>query len=138
MITEREIIDKYLGIPYLHLGRTLKGLDCWGLPILVYKEKPEPNIEIFDLENYEKNWALKGKNHFIDNYYEDWQRHGAPKFLDIILFKNSQGVTNHAGIYLSKGRIIQASRHGVIISRLDGKFLERVEGIYRHIEMIKK
>ncbi len=128
-MTEKQLIDKYLGIPYKHMGRDLDGLDCWGLSILAYRDD---GIELFDLDNYEKNWALHGKNHFIENYYKKWQQKKFPLFFDVLLFNNSKGVTNHAGIYLSKGRFIHGSRAGVVITRLVGKFKDRLEGTYRY------
>jgi len=33
-----EIVDKLLGIPYKHNGRSEKGLDCWGLVYIFFKE----------------------------------------------------------------------------------------------------
>ena len=64
-MTDKEITEKYLGIPYRHRGRSLKGLDCWGLVVLVYKDF---GIDILDLKSYRENWALQGKNYFIENY----------------------------------------------------------------------
>lgn len=134
MITEKEIIDKYLGVPYLHKGRDIKGLDCWGLVIAVYKEV---GVGVLDLDNYSKNWSFEGGNLFIENYYKEWQKHGSPVFLDVILFSNCKGVPYHAGIYLSRGKFIHGSKAGVVISRLDDdKFYSRIEGIYRYAEKI--
>lgn len=43
----------YLGIPYKHHGRDRNGLDCYGLPKLMYEEVLE--IEVAD-EWYEQEW----------------------------------------------------------------------------------
>ena len=53
---------QYLHIPYKHLGRDRNGIDCWGLPILYYKEIL--NIELKDWW-YEPDWHEKGGNHFL-------------------------------------------------------------------------
>ncbi len=128
-LTETKVIEKYLGVPYLHKGRDLTGLDCWGLIILIYKDL---GIDIFDLDNYEKNWHLKGDNHFIENYYDAWIKHLAPIFKDILLFNSSKNITNHAGLYLSNGKFLHGCKAGVVVGRLNGKWEERLQGIYRY------
>jgi len=129
MITKKEILDKYLGIPYLHKGRDSDGIDCWGLVIAIYKED---NLDIFDLEDYEKNWHLKGDNHFIENYYSAWQQHSLPVFKDVLLFNSSKGITNHAGVYLDNGKFIHGSKAGVVVTRLEGKWQDRLYGVFRY------
>jgi len=132
MLTEKQIVSKYLGVPYLHHGRDLTGGDCWSLIILINKDR---GIEILDLENYEQDWAKKGKNHFIDNYYKNWEIVTPPKFLDVLLFKNHLGVVSHAGAYLSDGKFIHThSKVGTIISRLTARWEQRLDGIYRYKE----
>jgi len=126
----KEIINRYLGVPYIHKGRTLAGLDCWGFIIDVYKHFK--NIDIFDLENYDKDWFKKGKNHFAENYYQKWIKKMKPSFLDVILFKTSKGCINHAGLFLGSGQFIHCPEAGVGISRLNDKWKERIEGFYTY------
>jgi len=128
---EKQIIDKYLGIQYVHKGRDLEGLDCWGLVVAVYADA---GIDIFDLEDYERNWSLKGRNHFMENYYEKWVKHSSPIFKDVLLFYGGRDIVNHAGIYLKNGKFIHAARAGVVVTRLEGKWKERLEGVYRYAE----
>jgi cell wall-associated NlpC family hydrolase len=33
-----QLFDRFVGIPYLDRGRSIVGLDCWGLLWLVYRE----------------------------------------------------------------------------------------------------
>ena len=129
MTKEIEVRTKYLGIPYKHLGRTLDGLDCWGLPILIYREIK--NIDLFDM-NYEKDWAKNGKDYFVEHYYKKWVKQTTPKFLDILLFSDGNGRTYHAGVYLSNDEFIQGSSVGVIITRLRNVWKQRLTGIYRY------
>ena len=129
MITEREVRTKYLGIPYKHLGRTLDGLDCCGLPILIYREAK--NIELLDIY-YEKDWAKNGKDYFMECYYKKWIKQEKPELLDVLLFANAEDKVYHAGIYLSNDQFIQGSSMGVIITRLQGIWKQRLKGIYRY------
>lgn len=38
-------VEKYLFVPYLNGGRTMAGLDCWGLTLLVRKELGAPALD---------------------------------------------------------------------------------------------
>ena len=38
------LIDKYLPVPYLKEGRTLAGLDCWGLVLAIRAELGLPGL----------------------------------------------------------------------------------------------
>ncbi|MFH2146294.1 MAG: NlpC/P60 family protein [Candidatus Omnitrophota bacterium] len=124
-------MSKYLGIPYAHRGRTMAGLDCWGFLKLVYADM---GIRLFDVEDlqYARTWGQKGKDYFKENYDNDWQRVSESQIFDAVLFLNSCGVANHAGMVLSNRRFIHCCRQGVIISRLgDKKWRGKVEGFYR-------
>jgi len=129
--TERLIIDKYLGIPYRHRGRTMEGLDCWGFLKLFYADL---GIRLFDIEDleYSRVWGLEGKDYFKEHHFHDWVQVKSPEILDAVLFVNSRKIANHAGIVLNNGRFIHSCRQGVIISRLnDPRWLTRIEGFYR-------
>lgn len=125
------MIEKYLGVPYVHLGRTMEGLDCWGFLKKVYADL---GFRLFDIEDlqYEKVWGLKGKDYFKENYFHDWDREPTPNVLDGVLFLNSRGVANHAGVVFSGRRFIHCCRAGVVVSRLDDpSWKTRIEGFYR-------
>jgi len=129
-IDEREVIGKYLGIPYVNRGRSLtSGLDCWGLIILIYRDL---GFDLFDLEAYEVDWARRGGNHFIENYWRQWRKIERPEFLDGVLFLDRRGIANHAGLMLDQERFIHCCRVGVIVSNLnDGNWKMKREGFYR-------
>jgi cell wall-associated NlpC family hydrolase len=109
----------------------MDGLDCWGLLKLAYADI---GVRLFDIEEleYSKVWGLKGKDYFKDNYDHDWVMVAAPQTMDGILFVNSRGVANHAGIVLGNRRFIHCCRQGVVVSRLDDvSWIKKVEGFYR-------
>ena len=128
---EKLITDKYLGIPYRHRGRTLEGLDCWGFLKLVYIDLGFKLFDVEDLE-YGKIWGLRGKDYFQENYENDWEKVTDPQVLDGVLFLNSRGVANHAGIVFADRKFIHCPRQGVVVSRLDdAAWKPKIEGFYR-------
>ena len=131
MITEKEIISKYVGVPYRHGGRDMSGLDCWGLVKNVYRDL---GYDLFDLEegSYPVNWSRAGNNYFIENYHKEWKEVNCPMPFDGVLFRNRKGMCDHAGVVLSGGRFIHTCRAGTVISRLNDKsWKDRIYGFYR-------
>jgi cell wall-associated NlpC family hydrolase len=126
---KKKIVEKYLGIPYQHMGRTLGGLDCWGFPKLLYADY---GINLFDLHEYEKDWARHGKNLILENYYERWLKVQKPILGDLILFRYPLKIVSHVGVFLEKGRFIHATRVGIVQTRLREWEL-RIFGVYRYI-----
>lgn len=128
----RPFYHKFLGIPYKHLGRSFKGVDCYGLLLLYYKELF--GIELKDWW-YEKDWSKKGCDYFIQNYPHVATKVTDPKVHDAVLFfiDRQTKVANHAGIIVEGGTgIIQAVKSGVIFSNISSPILQtRVEGYYR-------
>jgi len=145
-MTANNIIDKYLGVPYVDNGRDPSiGLDCWGLLICILKD-------LFDVEfpdlHYKKFSTLKkyvksGKsqqpvftieNKDILNEYDmsKWVYSVSDKKCgDIILICPIENLAIHAGIYLQGDKFIHCtSGDGVVVSdliHLDNK----IEVFYR-------
>ena len=109
----------------------MEGLDCWGFLKLVYKDL---GFKLFDIEEleYEKVWGLRGKDYFRENYENDWEKIRDTQVLDGVLFLNSRGVANHAGIVFANRKFIHCPRQGVVVSRLeDASWKPKIEGFYR-------
>jgi len=109
----------------------MDGLDCWGFLKFAYADLGYHLFDVEDLE-YSRVWGIKGKDYFKDNYAHDWNKVLEPQVFDAILFINSKGVANHAGIILSNRRFIHCCHQGVIVSRLDDvSWQKKIEGFYR-------
>lgn len=123
----------YLGLPFKHLGRDRKGVDCWGLVLLYYKEMF--GIEIPDWE-YEPEWSKRGGNFFKDKNKGIGERIVRPKVHDVALFfidKNDR-VPNHIGIIIDTiGKtMIQCGKIGVTMACYGSPvWNSRLEGFYR-------
>jgi len=127
----RPFYHKFLGIPYQHLGRSFRGVDCYGLLLLYYKELF--GIVLKDWW-YEKDWSKKGCNYFLQNYTHVATKVTDPKIHDVVLFyiDTISKVTNHAAIIVEPNGIIQAVKSGVVYSNLCSPILQtRIEGYYR-------
>lgn len=124
--------EKYLGIPFKHLGRDRKGLDCYGLLILYYKE--EFGIDILDW-SYEPDWSKKGANYFIQEAPKVSKKVTSIQTHDVVLFYTDlvRKVVNHAGIVVqAPNKVIQAMKTGVTLTDISTPvFKRRVEGFYR-------
>jgi len=135
-MNEQDIINKYLGVPYKHQGRDLKGIDCYGLIISIYADL---EIKLFDIEeDYTDDWAWKGKNYFLENAHKDWQEVNKAKLFDVVGFKNGTGIFNHAGIMLDGIRFINSCKAGTVVCRVsDLRWQKRFCGFYRNKGLIQ-
>lgn len=108
-----------IGIPYVDGGRTIKGLDCWGLVIQCINrmgiETPDP----FKLNGKDaipkEDWAA-----WIYQQFSGWKRLDEPVPFSVVVFANKDGIPDHAGVMIDHQRFIHCVRKaGVIIGRLD-------------------
>ncbi|MFA6635682.1 MAG: NlpC/P60 family protein [Candidatus Omnitrophota bacterium] len=137
MMTEKMIIEKYIGVPYRHGGRGMSGLDCWGLVKNVYKDL---GYQLFDIaeDRYPSDWPRGGNNYFIENYHKEWEEVTSPEKFDGVLFKNKQGICDHAGVILSGNKFIHTCRAGTVVSGLNDKtWKQKIHGFYRLKRMPK-
>jgi cell wall-associated NlpC family hydrolase len=130
-MTGQDTIDRYLGVPYKHRGRTISGLDCYGLIISIYKDL---GIKLIDIEeNYTEDWTWAGKNYFIENAYKEWEAVIVPELFDVVGFNNSKGIMTHAGVMLDANRCIHTCKAGTVITRInDFKQTHKLSGYFRH------
>lgn len=132
MYDARKIAAEFIGIPYVHHGRTLAGLDCYGLIIRMFERR---GIRLFDInEEYDEEWSWKGRNYFVENAYREWSPVAFAESWDVVTFRLKGEVVNHAGIVIGDGQFVQTIiKTGTIISRLsDLTWSKRVAGYYRY------
>lgn len=128
-----QLVDKYLGIPYRHLGRDLNGVDCLGLAYLFYKDC---GIDIPDNDGslYEADWFVKDP----ERYVRGIRRLGIEvplnqiQPLDFVYFRMGRGVITHGGVMVTSNAFIHVlERTRVHISPLDFKWRRRLAGARR-------
>lgn len=120
----------YLKIPYLHKGRDSKGVDCFGLLLMFYKN--ELGVELPDYEeDYAEDW-WKDQNLFLDLYKAyKFKRTKEFKVGNVILFKNTNNTPGHVGIILDDSTFLHMTRSGAGTNNyLYGLWARQVHSIY--------
>jgi cell wall-associated NlpC family hydrolase len=126
---EKEITKKYLGIPFVHRGRSMDGFDCFGLIIAVYKDLGHT---ILDIGEYDLDWGIKGGNLFVENYHKQWEQVDAPQLFDVVLFANNKKAIVHGGIMLDNNRFLHTCKAGTVIGNLNSReWKEHTAGFFR-------
>jgi cell wall-associated NlpC family hydrolase len=129
-----KIADKYVGIPYKHLGRDLNGLDCLGLAYLFYKDF---HIAIPDNDGnrYEQNWADVDPGRYLRGILTVGKAVPIERLepLDFIYFR-IKGIVSHAGVMVDSSRFLHVLEGGTVqISRLSSTWRRRLAGARRFV-----
>lgn len=122
---------RYVGIPFVEHGRTLAGLDCWGLYRMAYADRFGVALPDFDYGSTSDNAAV---SNVIGSNRGTWQQVSSPVESDAILMRLT-GWPCHIGMVLGAGRMLHA-RPGqdVCVERYDTRlWANRIEGFYRPI-----
>ena len=126
-----EWASRYIGIPYLYLGDTEKGADCWGLVRLILRNEYKINLpqfyhsetrNVYRIQQSIKENVGSSTTPALQNYQAG----------DIILMQ-IRGVICHIGIYADGGYMLHTLvGHDSALEKVDGpKWINRIEGFYR-------
>jgi cell wall-associated NlpC family hydrolase len=126
------LVKDLIGIPFRDGGRDISGLDCLGLAILVASRigKQLPDFRISCKEPGKISDAVA-----MVRATMSFRRVQVPRFGDLVAIKADPRIPDiiqHFGIYLEGDRFIHVTpSQGVIITRIEGSWKRRLEGIYR-------
>lgn len=122
-------VTDLLGVRYKKNGRTLKGLDCYGLALIVSERLGNklPDFE-YDDTTWETFLSIQKDLRLSD--YGMIKGSRPYKEGDLLLFKVDCQFENHCGIYLGDNTIIHCNYYGVHIQNLEDYTYE-VGSIYR-------
>lgn len=123
---------KYMALPFKNKGRTMEGVDCWGLCLLVYKNEYGTELpsmeELYTKSNNGKEVSAVvgfGKDHI------EYIQKEMPEYGDLVIF-NMKGNPCHVGIYIGFNRVLHIlAGTNSVCERLNSVRLKgRVEGYY--------
>jgi cell wall-associated NlpC family hydrolase len=123
-------LNKYVGIPFLNMGRDFDGCDCWGLVRLFYLH--EMNKELPLLDFYTNANDAKEIFPIVDIYKPliGGEKQEIPKYGDIVVMKYF-GLPCHVGVYVDNNKVLHVKR-GIdsVIQNLN-TLKGRIDGFYR-------
>lgn len=131
-------LNKYIGIEFEDLGRTEKGLDCWGLLCLIYEEHFNINLPPY-VSDYSTSDKPKEVTLTIDKGRPDWSEvtiaSGKPG--DLLLFALAS-IPTHVGMYIGNNKFIHIIKgSNCTIEKINAPlWRRRFNGIFRHKERI--
>jgi len=104
-------ISKYMGVPYVHGGASMDGMDCSGYTMTVYKNSVGKLLPRTSADQSKMGMRIELKN---------------LKFGDLVFFNTTGESASHVGIYLGDDLFAHASVSlGVTISSLQSSYYEK-------------
>lgn len=128
---------EYLGIPYKDFGRDKEGLDCWGLCVLIAKEKHGyilPSLA----DGYTSATDSNSTSELIEvEKLKDWDQVKKFKAGDVAVFRFA-GFPCHVGMCLDGESFIHILHNSnVTIERFDSiVWRNRLTGVYRRCKKL--
>ena len=122
----------YIGIPFVNLGRSEFGADCWGLVCLVLKDQYGillPELLDYDnaLDSTQTSLVVAQNQPLIVGEKLDQPEEG-----DLVLM-TSRGVSGHIGVYIGNNLILHTTKQtGAVTEPLSSRRLKtKIKGFYR-------
>ncbi len=126
--------DDYTGIPFRADGRGRDGLDCWGLVVMVYRERFGIGLPEFPgAYPDESPESLRNAAGVARAERERWRRVEVPVEGDVALLR-LQGLPCHVGIVVSKTAMlhVMAGIESCVEKFTGPQWKDRIEGFYRY------
>lgn len=125
-------VKDLIGRKFVNGGRdVIKGLDCWGLVMEVFKrygiEIPDFTVDAFSYAAVDALTKKAKGSHLWEEVYTPWDKE-APL---VVLMRMHPKLITHAGVFIGDNRIIHTmASTGTITSRMD-VLANRITGYYR-------
>lgn len=121
----------YIGIPFSDRGRTIQGLDCWGLVRLWYDR--ELGIILPAFTGYRSATESQRIAQIVDGEKPRWQKVEDPGTGDVVVLQIG-GHACHVGLYIENNKMLHITK-GIdsCLEHLDAStWRNRIEGVYRY------
>ncbi len=131
-------VGKYIGIPFKEHGRTERGLDCWGLVRLVFRE--EYSIELPSIHTYsDTKDDVAGMKAAIEKEQKKWiPIEDIEDAIDgDVLILRMAGHPIHVGLVVGDGEFIHAYEGQNVVKEnyQSRRWKNKVVNVYRHTDM---
>lgn len=128
------MFDRFVGIPYLDRGRSVVGLDCWGLVALVFR-----GLRGIELPSYAECYVTASDRaaiaRLIAGEIEPWLEIDAAseQIFDVVLMREGR-YPRHVGIVTEPGQLlhVQDGETSRIERYRSGALMHRVVGFFRY------
>ena len=123
---------RYIDLPYADKGRTVDGLDCWGLARLIYRDQLGIELPSY-LEGYTSAEEAAEVAALIEENKPLWHEVARPQPFDLVALR-LKGHPMHCGVCVGQGRFIHVMLGtNVTVERLDSPlWAKRITGYFRH------
>lgn len=132
-------VEKYIGLPFRDHGRSINGVDCWGLVQLVMRE--QNNIELPDYgETSALDLEAVAKMVAQESAIDPWVPvipHNVQMFDVVVMHRRREPV--HVGIMVNKFMVlhIEKKTDSVLMPLSDARISFRYPRFYRHRDLIQ-
>ncbi|MGX9390505.1 C40 family peptidase [Nitrobacteraceae bacterium UC4446_H13] len=124
----------FVGLPWRVRGRSLAGVDCWGLCYLAWRANDIAAPSYADDYVDDRETAEIQQLMVAEVAGGPWRpvAPGDERSFDVILLRMA-GVVSHCGLVVEPGRMlhIEVDRESRIVNYRDGRWCRRIDGIYR-------
>lgn len=131
--------DKYIGIPFLAQGRTMQGVDCCGLAILILKQELGITVwdcrEAYAVQEMHTRKGLARLDEILRRHLAVWETVPVQDVrpFDVVLYRH-HGVETHCALALDRKHVLNVEeRHPVHIAPLNLPGYQ-LAGVYRHAQ----
>lgn len=128
----------YIGVPFVPGGRDRSGCDCWGLVVLVYRERWRIRLPAWAAD-YDPHDRAAAAAAFAQAAARDWRRidPSSAREGDVALLRVG-GAACHVGVIAGWPWLLHVERgtdSGV--DRLDGvRWARRLDSVWRHPDLV--
>lgn len=134
-VLDPAVAARFIGLRPLDQGRTMDGVDCWGLPYLMFPAAAGIDLPAYDTISC---FDVDGTAAAIAEGTREWLpvALGEERFLDLVVL-NVDGSPTHVGVVVGPGEFLHVqAHHRSRVERLDDpRWALAVAGVYRHREL---
>ncbi|MGO8093230.1 C40 family peptidase [Rhizobium leguminosarum] len=129
-------MERFVGIPYVELGRTYEAADCWGVLRLYYRDVRGILLPSYIEEMEGREFR---RNHIsplvAGEKDQNWNEVDRPEIGDAILMRVGRD-ESHVGVFIGNGQMLHSEGpHPSLIERMgDMRWRSRITGYFRHCQ----